>query len=123
MNTMYDAVIDFVNSGLSYIIHNERTFSDLLEIIITSLQRSKKNAEEEFNRLWQDEKQQLITYNYYYTDNVQKSRQDTTRRMIRKAIEGAKEEWGGRFHISNKQVDAEKLISSLQSRVTVDMDK
>ena len=123
LNTVYDAIVDFMKSGLGHIIHDERIFSDLLEIIIASLQRSKVNAEEELNRLWQDEKQQPITYNHYYTDNVQKSRQDTTKSMIRKAMEGAKEEWGGRFHISNNHVDAEKLLASLQGRIMVDMDK
>lgn len=113
----------FMESGLRHIIYDERIFSDLLEIILASLQTSQKNAEEELNRLWQDEKQQPITYNHYYTDNVQKSRQSTTRQMIRKAMDGAKQEWGGRFHISNNQVDAEKLLASLQSRITVDMDK
>lgn len=63
-----------MESGLRHIIHDERIFSDLLEIILASLQTSQKNAEEELNRLWQDEKQQPITYNHYYTDNVQKSR-------------------------------------------------
>ena len=41
----------FIESGLRYIIYNERIFSDLLEIILASLQTSQKNAEEELNRL------------------------------------------------------------------------
>lgn len=64
----------FIESGLRHIIYDERIFSDLLEIILASLQTSQKNAEEELNRLWQDKKQQPIIYNYYYTDNIQKSR-------------------------------------------------
>ncbi|KAI4271952.1 MAG: hypothetical protein L6R38_006737 [Xanthoria sp. 2 TBL-2021] len=123
LNSVHKVIVGFVKSRLRHIIHDERIFSDLLEIIIASLQTSQKNAEEELNKLWQDEKQQPITYNHYYTDNVQKSRQDTTRQMIRKAMEGARQEWGGRFYISNNQIDAGKLLASLQSHVTVDMDK
>ena len=112
-----------MKSALSHIVQDEQVLNELLEITIASLQRSRQNAEEELKNLCQDEKQQPITYNHYYTDNVQKSRQDSTRQMIRKAMDEAKQEdWNGRFHISNTQVDAEKLLTSLQNRINIDMN-
>jgi len=115
--------VGFVKSALSHVVQNEQVLYELLEIANTSLQRSKQNAEEELKKLCHDEKQHPITYNHYYTDNVQKSRQDTTRQMIRTAMDEARrEDWNGRFHISNTQVDAEKLLSSLQCRITINMD-
>ncbi len=115
--------MSFVKSALSHTVQNEQVLYNLLEITTASLQRSKENAEQELKRLCQDEKQQPITYNHYYTDNVQKSRQESTRQMIREAMDEARrEDWNGRFHISNTQVDAEKLLTSLQSRITVNMD-
>ncbi|KAL8838823.1 MAG: hypothetical protein Q9170_001978 [Blastenia crenularia] len=123
MNTVYEVTVSFVKKALGHVIQDERILFDLLEITTASLQSNKKQAEEELNRLCHDEEQQPITYNHYYTDNVQKSRQDSTRQMIREAMNEAKrEDWGGRFHISNTQVDAEKLLTSLQSRITVNMD-
>jgi len=115
--------VGFVKSALSHVVQNEQVLYELLEIANTSLQRSKQNAEEELKKLCHDEKQQPITYNHYYTDNVQKSRQDSTRQMIRTAMDEARrEDWNGRFHISNTQVDAEKLLTSLQSRIIINMD-
>jgi hypothetical protein len=70
--------VGFVKSALSYIVQDEQVLYDLLKIITASLQRSKQNAEEELKKLCQDEKQQPLTYNHYYTNNVQKSRQNST---------------------------------------------
>ncbi len=123
LDTLHEEIVGFVKNALSHIVQDEQVLYDLLEITTASLQRSKQNAEEELKKLCQDEKQQPITYNHYYTDNVQKSRQDSTRQMIREAMDEARrEDWNGRFHISNNQVDAEKLLTSLQSRITIDMD-
>jgi len=36
--------------------------------------------------------------------------------------EARREDWNGRFHISNTQVDAEKLLTSLQSRIIINLD-
>lgn len=123
LNHLYEEIVGFVKSALSHVVQNEQVLYELLEIASTSLQRSKQNAEEELKKLCDDEKQQPITYNHYYTDNVQKSRQDSTCQMIRTAMDEARQvDWNGRFHVSNTQVDAEKLLTSLQSRITVNMD-
>ncbi|KAK0930473.1 hypothetical protein LTR29_016687 [Friedmanniomyces endolithicus] len=37
--------------------------------------------------LAESEQQQPITYNHYYTDNVQKSRLDSTQKTIERAME------------------------------------
>lgn len=123
LDTLYEEIVGFVKSALGHIVQDEQVLYDLLEITTASLQRSKQNAEKELKKLCQDEKQQPIKYNHYYIDNVQKSRQDSTRQIIREAMDEAREEdWNGRFHISNTQVDVEKLLTSLQSRITIDID-
>ncbi|KAK4944808.1 hypothetical protein LTR28_008176 [Elasticomyces elasticus] len=88
-----------------------------------SLQSSKKAAKDELQNTLEDEKQQPITYNHYYTDNVQNSRQEATKKLIRKAMDETKaHDWNGRFHISNNSIDADELIASLQKRVVVNME-
>ena len=88
-----------------------------------SLLKNKHEAEEELSRLCEDEKQQPITYNHYYSDNVQNARQDSTRKLVKKAMnEASAQDWNGKLHVSNNSVDAEKLLASLQRRITVDMD-
>ena len=61
----------------------------------------------------QNEKQQSITYNHYYTNNVQKARQQSTRNFDQKVMnEASADDWNGKPHISNNAVDAEKLLAS-----------
>ena len=36
--------------------------------------------------------------------------------------EASAQDWNGKLHVSNNSVDAEKLLASLQRRITVDMD-
>jgi hypothetical protein len=107
------------------LIQDEHVLDEVTEMTNTSLLESKQAANEELERLYQDEKlQQPITYNHYYTDNVQKSRQDTTRKLLRTAMDDARiHDWNGKFHFSNTGMDEEKLLSSLQKRVIVDMDE
>jgi hypothetical protein len=43
--------------------------------------------------------------------------------MIGKAMnDNAAQGWSGKLHVSNNNFDAAKLLSSLQSRIVVDMD-
>lgn len=80
-------------------------------------------AVDELDRLCHDEQLQLITYNHYYTDNIQNERQEDLRRMLRKAMnETSTQDWNRKLHVSNNTLDAAKLLSSLQSRINVNMD-
>lgn len=123
MATIYQEIARFIEAALNHITSDDQVLTELLEITGTSLQRNKEAAEEELEKLCQDEKLQPITYNHYYTDNVQNARQESTRKLIRKAMnEASTEDWNGKLHISNNSVDAGKLLASLQKRIIVDMD-
>ena len=121
--TIFDGVESFIDAVLRYVTSEENCLLEISERTRTALRKSKLQAEEELERLWNDELQQPITYNHYYTDNVQRSRQDSTRSQIKKAmLDASVEEYNGKLHISNTKVDAEKLLNSLQTRITVNMD-
>ncbi|MCJ1391566.1 hypothetical protein MMC18_004430 [Xylographa bjoerkii] len=123
LTTIYDEIAEFVVSALSHITKDEGVQTELSDIILVSLQKNRQAAEAELRKLCEDEEQQPITYNHYYTDNVQKARQDSTRKLIRKAMNDATaQDWNGKLHVSNNTVDAEKLLASLQSRIVVNMD-
>ena len=123
MTTIYGEIEAFVKAVLNHITRDGQILAELLEITKLSLQKSKHAGDEELLRLCQDEKQQPITYNHYYTDNVQNARQESTRNLIKKAMnEASIDDWNGRLHISNNTVDAEKLLASVQKRIIVDMD-
>ncbi|KFY61302.1 hypothetical protein V496_05072 [Pseudogymnoascus sp. VKM F-4515 (FW-2607)] len=77
----------------------------------------------ELQKIIDDEKRQPITYNHYYTDNIQNARHESLKKAIQKAMKVVvDEDWHGKFHISNNQLDSEKLLTSLQKRVVVNMD-
>lgn len=123
LETLHDKITAFVKAVLHHLAKDEQVLVELLEMTVVSLQRSKKVAKDELQKLLEDEKQQPITYNHYYTDNVQHSRQESTRKLLKKAMAETKAyDWNGKFHISNNSFDAEKLLASLQKRVVVNMD-
>ena len=72
----------------------------------------------ELTRLLEDERQQPITYNHYYTENVQKSRKDATRKLIKKAI--AENETMEQYVT---KIDGVKLLASLEHQIVVNMDE
>lgn len=112
----------FVRATLRHITKEEDVLGDLLEATSTSLQKNKKAATDELERLVQDEKQQPITYNHYYTDNVQTSRQEGTKKWLGKVMDETKACDWSKFHIEDNSVDLDKLLASFQERIVVDMD-
>ncbi|KAL8783924.1 MAG: hypothetical protein Q9195_009234 [Heterodermia aff. obscurata] len=123
VETFSNAIEEFVKAAVSHITQEPEIKTKLWERSKLPLLENKQATEEELSRLCEDEKQQPITYNHYYSDNVQKARQDSTRDLIKKTMnEASAEDWNGRLHISNNSVDAEKLVASLQKRIIIDMD-
>jgi len=65
----------YINGALNYPVADECVLTELYEIVDHGLRQNKQLAIRELHRLWKDERtQQPITYNHYYTDNVQKAR-------------------------------------------------
>ncbi|KAK5017524.1 hypothetical protein LTR16_000589 [Cryomyces antarcticus] len=123
LETLHEKITAFVIAVLHHIARDEQVLVELLDITGGSLLRSKKAAKDELQKLLEDEKQQPITYNHYYTDNVQHSRQESTRKLLRKAMDETRRyDWNGKLHVSNTSFDAEKLLGLLQKRVVVNMD-
>ncbi|KAK3700512.1 hypothetical protein LTR37_015913 [Vermiconidia calcicola] len=114
----------FIECLANHISDEERIVMAVKEQVDQRLANYMSNAEAELATLLDDENQQPITYNHYYTDNVQKSRQADARKLISDIMqETAADEWNGALHISNNGVDVKKLINALQQRVEVDMDE
>ncbi|KAI7081126.1 hypothetical protein KC356_g9299 [Hortaea werneckii] len=81
-------------------------------------------AEKELQILVEDEQRQPITYNHYYTDNIQEARQNASRDLIHKIVKDtADDDFHGAMHISHNGIDVKRLVGALQKRVIVDMDE
>lgn len=112
VEAFFNAIEDFLTAAFDHITQEAQVKAQLWDRSKLSLAKYRQAAEEELSRLCEDEKQQPIIYNHYYSDNVQKARQDSTRNLIKKTMnEASAEDWNGRLRISNNSVDAEKLIA------------
>jgi len=105
------------------VIVEEKVRSEILKLSTSALETRREKAQAELQKIIDDENRQPITYNHYYTDNIQNARQDSLKKAIQNAMKGAvNEDWNGKFHVSNNQLDSDKLLASLQKRVVVNMD-
>ncbi|KAK5708504.1 hypothetical protein LTR17_020635 [Elasticomyces elasticus] len=120
---VFESLSAFAKAAVRYVSADDQVSIEMLDRIESSLLESKQTSEEELLKLCEDEAQQPITYNHYYTDNVQKARQASTRKWIKQAMQDASiEYYNGKLHISNTAADGEKLLTALQRQVLIDMD-
>ncbi|KAL1647114.1 hypothetical protein SLS58_002885 [Diplodia intermedia] len=118
-----DLVQKFVNKVLDKIVTEDHVRSELHRYVSEKLEICAQEAEKELARILADEKREPMTYNHYYTDNIQKSRQSSMRSSIQAAMRNViSEDWGGSVHISNTPQDHKRLVDSLGGRVVVDMN-
>ncbi|KAI6853806.1 hypothetical protein KC365_g15983 [Hortaea werneckii] len=121
---VYRGLKSFVTMLADYITHEERIRLETSKQVHEHLAIHMSGAEKELGHLLEDEQQQPITYNHYYTDNIQKARQDASRDSITKIVKDiADEDFHGAMHISNNGFDVKRLVSALQKRVIVNMDE
>jgi hypothetical protein len=109
---------------LHAIISEEKLRTEVRNILQEWLDNAERLAMEELDKLIQDEQRDPLTYNHYYTDNIQKARLDAQRKEVRNAVTRvANEDWNGNLHISNTSYDLDRFLRGLGQRITIDMDK
>lgn len=113
---------NFLQAALKFVVKDNKVRQNVHRCVEKSVQENTKRAIDELNVLLEDEARQPITYNHYYTDNIQKARNDQSKRRIQESMHNAIEnDWNGKFHVSNSADNIEKLVTSLQRQVVVDM--
>lgn len=119
---MSSIVDKFVRAALDHVIVDDQVRSGVKRRVRQALDASLEKARDELRSILSDEDAQPITYNHYYTDNIQNARADAARRSLQVFMDHAiANERNGKLHVSNTQVDLQKLCSSLKNRVVVDM--
>lgn len=73
----------FGNAALSNITKGEQIPSEIPEIVLLSLHLKAQAAWAELDKLCENERLQPITYNHYYTDNVQNAQQKHWKRWLK----------------------------------------
>ena len=128
---IHRALKSFITALLEHITDEEQISLEIKSQVHQRLTTHMNEAEKELQILTDDEHQQPITYNHYYTDNVQNARQKASHDLISKIL---KDTTGGDLNgaVDTKKsgvdakktgVDVERLVNALQKHVTVDMDE
>ncbi|KZL85750.1 interferon-induced gtp-binding protein mx2 [Colletotrichum incanum] len=108
---------------LQVVIPEDELRQAVTAVCLESLEDATARCREELARLWEDERRQPITYNHYYTDNIQKTRVNLQKGAVQSAFQEAiREDWHGKFHVSNNPDDINRAMGALTSRVVVNMD-
>lgn len=112
----------FVNATLTYTIKDVKVRENIWRLVSLTLEENFQAAEHELERILEDESRQPITYNHYYTDNIQNARIESSKSLIENSVRDAIDnDWNGTLHLDNTERDCVKLLSSLKKRVIVDM--
>ncbi|PCG88591.1 Dynamin [Penicillium occitanis (nom. inval.)] len=122
LEAVISLVNQFIHSALAHVVKDAKVRQSLTQVIEATLDINVQEAHQELDKLLLDESRHPITYNHYYTDNIQKARLDRSKRDLKVSMDDAiREDWNGKFHVSNSQFEISKLLSALQDRVVVDM--
>jgi hypothetical protein len=118
---VHKALKSFIIALSEHITDEERISLEIKRQVNERLTTQMNRAEKELQILIEDEHQQPITYSHYYTDNVQKARQDASRILINNTV---KDTAGDDTKNSEKNsIDVERPVNALQKHVNVDMDE
>ncbi|CAG1959688.1 unnamed protein product [Fusarium graminearum] len=98
VSNVFGAVSRWIDNAIDVIFHDEKIRREVRDLLQDWMERTRKQALEELEKLVLDEKRSPLTYNHYYTNNH------------------------GKLHIPNNPVEIEKFVSALQARIIVDMD-
>jgi hypothetical protein len=118
---VHEALKSFITALSEYITDEERIRTEIRRQVNERLTTQINQAEKELQILIDDERQQPITYNHYYTDNVQKARQDASRNLINTIVKDTAGD--DTKHTKKNNIDVERLVNALQKHVNVDMDE
>ncbi|KAJ5110792.1 Dynamin [Penicillium argentinense] len=122
IESVVSLVTQFVRQALKFVVKDAGVYDKLQKHIMTTFNENTGNAHGELSKLIQDERGHPITYNHYYTDNIQKARHDEAKESIRTSVKKAAEsDWGGNVYFSNTPHEMNRMILALQKRVEVNM--
>ncbi|KAK8123023.1 Interferon-induced GTP-binding protein Mx, partial [Apiospora sp. TS-2023a] len=113
----------WIVTAITKTVPDEKLRREVAIICNSWIDGTRDRALAKLQKLLDDESRQPITYNHYYTDNIQKAREDALGAKVEEALKFACT-WGS-IHdgIQSHQEQYKQLSDSLKSRITVDMDE
>ncbi|KAF0326350.1 dynamin [Colletotrichum asianum] len=124
VSTVFDRVSKWVHQAITRLFHEEHLRRDIDAICQRKLEDSREKAFEELNKIMADEERHPITYNHYYTDNIQQARSDSQKSAFQSALTSTLNNgWANNMNTISQPSQMEKFMECLQPKICVDMDK
>ncbi|KAI1375986.1 putative dynamin GTPase [Hypoxylon crocopeplum] len=116
-----EMVCKWIGQGISDTVPDDHVRHEVLGLCIIRFRGTERLATEELEKLINDERKQPITYNHYYTDNIQKWRNESTEKILKPALSEAVGLEGTRPIHGNKTERVERVSHELQTKIVVNM--
>ncbi|GKT63428.1 dynamin family protein [Colletotrichum tofieldiae] len=123
VSEVVDSVCKWVHQAVSRLFCEDRLRQNLTILCQERLDKCRSHAFEELRKILFDEQRHPITYNHYYTDNIQKARNDSHKSALKDAIRPLVSSWTTRVDPTSYMDDADGLINALQPKICVNMDQ
>lgn len=119
---IFTAVTQWIKDAVSKTVPETNIQREILSIGLLWLEDTEVRAAEELGKLLADDRRHPITYNHYYTDNVQKDRHDRIIGPVQDALQNTlKLITSSNANGSNDGYT--KSISAIERKIIVDMDQ
>jgi hypothetical protein len=118
------ATTKWIDLALEQIASEEGLRAHVSAILQEWVEEAEKSAQWELERILQDERRGPITFNRYYTDNVQRSRSSAQEKEMRShsfLLTAISKSGSHTSSVSSSSIDT--FISTVTSRTVVDMDQ
>ncbi|KAG9240272.1 dynamin GTPase [Calycina marina] len=120
---LFQLITNFVEKVIGLVIDEDDMRREIQVLLVGKLDIAMHCGNEELQKLLVDERRQPITYNHYYTDNIQSARNAKMEKAVEKAMEGAIAAASDKmYYVCNSKPELDNLIGSLQTRMIVNMD-
>ena len=124
IETVYHHIWAFVEKAIQHLDIEDYVLTEIQDRMEVKLEESKALADTELAKLVAEEKEQPITYNHYFTDNVQKARRKEVKDIMERTMEKVNANQAGFGTASSfATMTPESLIASLHGNIIVDMDE
>ncbi|KAJ0163639.1 Interferon-induced GTP-binding protein Mx2 [Colletotrichum tanaceti] len=118
VSEVVDGVCKWINQAVFRLFPEDRLRRDLEMICQERLEGCRADAFEELRKILLDEERHPVTYNHYYTDNIQKARCESQKEALQGVINGLKLTYD-----MEDSGDRERLIKILQPKICVNMNQ
>ncbi|KAI3535469.1 vacuolar sorting protein VPS1 [Colletotrichum filicis] len=119
VSTVLECVSKWIREAVATLVHEDRLRRDTTSFCQEQLELSRKAAFKELEQLFLDEDRHPITYNHYYTDNIQKARNTSQKDLLENSLAMV----GARNLRTCDANDRKLLVEELQPKLCVNMDQ